>query len=228
MKIKRVVNNKSKLLRIKLIKSRTYKKKHYLQNITLEDMEYRLKKALYVIYSYHINNKQIMFVGNPLQINKEIKKILQNSKHIFIPKDAWINGVITNQNTSFKSLLKKQKKDSTNLSKRLLELKKKSDLIVIMDKEIDANALNESYISRIPVISLNSLLSTLNGKSSYKVPGNFISPKNTVTDNFFYSILLATLSKSNYVKKKFPTITHKLGTTAIFKKQFNRNTTRKK
>lgn len=227
MKIKRILKNKSKLLKIKLIKSKIYKKKLYLQNITLEDIEYRLKKTLYIIYSYHINNKQIMFVGNPLQINKEIKKILTNSKHIFIPKNTWINGVITNQNTSFKSLLKKQKKNSTNFSRRLLELKKRSDLIVIMDKEIDTNALNESYISRIPVISLNSLLSTLNEKASYKVPGNFIFSKNTIADNFFYSILLATLNKANYVKKKFSTISHKLGTTTIFKKQFNRSTTHK-
>jgi ribosomal protein S2 len=228
MKIKPRSNNKSKLLKVKLMQSKIYRKKHHVQNITLEDMEYRLKKALYIIYSYHINNKQIMFVGNPLQINKEMKKLLKNSKHIFIPKDAWINGVITNQNSSFKSLFKKQKGKSTDLSKRLLELKKKSDLIVVMDKNINSKSLDESYIARIPVIALNSKLSPFQEKASYKVPGNFIFPKNVVTNNFFYSILLATLSKSNQIKKKFPSISHKLGTTNVLKKRANRNNIRKK
>jgi ribosomal protein S2 len=226
MKIENESINKSKLLTVKLIKSKIYKKKHYLQNIRLEDIEYRLKKALYIIYSYHIHNKQIMFVGNPLQINKEIKEILQHSKHIFIPKDEWISGVITNQHKSFKFLLKKQKNNSIHISKRLLELKKKSDLIVIIDEEINIKALTESYIAKVPVISLNSVLNTFNKKSTYKIPGNFIISKNTITKNVFYSILLATLSRSNQIKKKFPTISHKLSTTRILKKRFKRKNIR--
>lgn len=228
MKIEKISINKSKLLKIKLIKSKIYKKKHYLQNIFMEDIIYRLKKALYIIYLYHLNKKQIMFVGNPLQINKEIKKILRNSKHVFIPKDAWISGVITNQNTSFKSFLKKQKNERTNLSKRLLELKKKSDLIVIIDEENNTKALKESYISRIPVISLNSSLNPFDKESTYKIPGDFIFHKNIRTNNFFYSILLATLGKSNQIQKKFPNIAHKLDTTKFLKRRSARKNVRRK
>jgi ribosomal protein S2 len=217
MKIKKIQHNHSKLLKLKLIKSKILKKDHIIKNLTVESIESRLKKALKIIYSYHINNKKILFVGNSLNINKEIVKLLQNTNHIFIPKSAWIAGIITNTNPSFKFLLKKSV-DLTKISQRVLQLKKKSDLVVIMDQNLDLIALEESYSSKLPVITLNSNLNPFDNKSSYKVPGNFIFSKNKLKNNFFYSILLSTLKKSNLQKKKFKCLTHKLRTISVFKK----------
>lgn len=217
MKIKKIQINSYKLLKLKLIKSKIFKKDHLIKNLIIEDIESRLKKALKIIYLYHINNKKIIFVGNPLNINKEIIKLLKNTNHIFIPKSAWIAGIITNSNPSFKFLLKK----SINLNKisqRVLQLKKKSDLVVIMDKKLDLIALEEGYSSKLPIITLNSDLNPFDHKSSYKVPGNFILPKNKFKNNFFYSILTSTLKKSNFQKKRFKYLTHKLRTISVFKK----------
>lgn len=221
MKIKNIQNYSYKLLKLKLIKSKILKKYHFEKNLIIESIESRLKKALQIIYLYHINNKKILFVGNPLNINKEIIKILKNTNHIFIPKSAWIAGIITNTKSSFKFLFKKNN-NLTKISQQVLKLKKKSNLVVIMNNKLDNIALEESYSSNIPVISLNSDLNPFDTKSSYKIPGDFIFSKNKLKNNFFYSILLATLKKSNFVKKKFK-LTHKLFTMSVLKKsRYNR------
>lgn len=219
MKIEKIESTSYKLLKLNLIKSKVLKKNHYLKNIKLDDIEMRLKKALYVIYLYHINNKRILFVGNPLNINKEITTLLKNTKHIFIPKSAWIAGVITNQNSSFKSLFK-QDVNITKMSQILLKLKNKSNLVVIIDKNLDQKVLEESYSARLPVISLNSDLNPFDLKSSYKIPGNFPFSKNKLKNNFFYSLLVSTFKKAHRIKKQFPFLSHKLSTTlSILKKK---------
>jgi hypothetical protein len=44
MKIKNIIKYKNKLLKLKLIKTKIYKKKDQLTNTRIEDIEYRLKK----------------------------------------------------------------------------------------------------------------------------------------------------------------------------------------
>jgi hypothetical protein len=218
MKIEKIKSTHYKLLKFNLIKSKILKKNHFLKNIKLDDIETRLKKALYLIYLYHINNKIILFVGNPLNINKEINNLLKSTKHIFIPKSAWIAGVITNQNSSFKSIFK-HNVNINKMSQILLKLKNKSNLVIIMDKDLDKKASEESYSSRLPVISLNSDLNPFDIKSSYKIPGNFIGSKNQLKNNFFYSLLISIFKKSHLITKKFPSLSHKLSTIALLKKR---------
>lgn len=218
MKTEILKNNKHKLLKLKLIKSKILKKKHFLNDITLENIELKIKKALYLIYLYHLNNKRILFVGNPLNINKELTKFFIKTKHIFIPKSSWIAGVITNQYSSFKSHFK-QESQINKISKRLLQLKKKGDLIVIIDQQVEMQTLNESYIAKLPVISINNNLTSFDEKSNYKIPTNLVSSKNKINNNLFYSLLLTTLKKAQLVKKKFSFLTHKVKiTSSILKK----------
>lgn len=215
MKIKKIINS-YKLLNLKLIQSRILKKNHFKENITIENVVFRLKKILKIIYLYHINNKRILFVGNPLEITKELVSILKNTKHTFIPKSGWIAGsIVTNNTISFK--LTFNKSVDSQISKKLQKLKKKNDLIVILDEKSDLIALNESYVNDIPIISLNSNLNPFNFKPSYKIPGNFILLKKKLKNNFFYSILLSTLKKANKIQKNF-SVAHKLLTTSVFKK----------
>lgn len=208
MKIKKLKHKNYKLLKFNLLKSKIFKKNHYFNNITLEDIEFRLKKIFNLIYLYHITNKKILFIGNPLIINNKIQQIFSKTKHVFIPSTSWLTGMITNQNFYFKSILKKNNNVLINsISKKILQLKKKSDLILIMDKELNNKALEESFKSQIPVITLNSDLNIFNNKINYKVPGNFILSKNNFKNNLFYSILISIFKRSNYVKNKFK---HKL------------------
>lgn len=215
MKVKKIIHN-YKLLNLKLVKSKILTKSHLKENITIDNVGFRLKKILKLIYLYHINNKRILFVGNPLNINKELINIFKNTKHTFIPKSAWVAGSITTNNMiSFKFSLNKNV--TSQISKKLQKLKKKNDLVVIIDENSDLIALEESYSNDIPVISLNSNLNPFSFKPSYKVPGNFIFLKKKLKNNFFYSVLVATLKKSIKIKKNF-SLTHKLLTHLVFKK----------
>jgi ribosomal protein S2 len=205
MKIKKIQRNKRyKLLKFNLIHSKIIKKNHLKIKISADDIETRLKKALKLIFFYHVSNKKILFVGNPLNINKEISKLLNKTKHIFIPNDAWTFGMITNViDFSFPSyFFKKEKKNLNILCHKIAKIKKKSDLVVIIDENNEVQALKESYSTRLPVITLNSNLNPFEDKPSYKIPGNFICSKSKTKNNFFYLILLTTLKKAQKIKKK--------------------------
>jgi len=203
MKIQKIVSSKYKLLSFKLIKTKTYKKN---QNnfIKIEDISNRLKKALHIIYKYHTNNKRILFIGGPVITNTRFKEFIRNTKHILIPKAVWMDGIITNQDSCFKYLSKNQKNINNKISETLFQMKKKSDLIVILNSKSNMSALNESYLARIPVVSLNCDLDILDLKSNYKVPGNFKFIEKKIRDTLFYSLLIATLkkaTKNNKVQK---------------------------
>jgi ribosomal protein S2 len=202
MKIKNIIKYKNKLLKLKLIKTKIYKKKDHLTNTRIEDIEYRLKKALHVIYKYHINNKRILFIGVPVHTDKETKNLINSTKHTFIPESAWVNGIITNKISCSKYLSENPKATANKSSKLLLTLRSKSDLVVVFDKVTDKDALNESYLARIPIISLNCDLNLLENKSTYKIPGNFNFTKKKVRNDFFFSILKATFKKANQLKLK--------------------------
>jgi hypothetical protein len=72
MKIKNIIKYKNKLLKLKLIKTKIYKKKDQLTNTRIEDIEYRLK-ALHVIYKYHTNNKRILLSAYQYTQTKKLK-----------------------------------------------------------------------------------------------------------------------------------------------------------
>lgn len=211
-----------KLLDLKLIKSKIFKKKNYLKNITIKDISFRLRKALHIIYLYHTSKKRITFVGNPLNINKEITKLLQKTDHKFLPTSAWMAGIITNRYNSLKWLFKKERNTLNKISQRLLNFKKRNDLVVILDKDLNSVALNESYKSKIPIISLNNNLNPFDLGSDYKIPGDFLVAKGEIKNNLFYSILVSTFKKAVQTKLKFSNFfREKLSTINTIKKKYN-------
>jgi ribosomal protein S2 len=196
MKINKIKSYNYKLLKLKLIKTKVYKKNH--NNFTkIEDVSNRLKKALHIIYKYHINNKKILFIGTPVDIDIKFQKLLKNTKHVLIPESFWINGLITNQTSCFKYLSKNKEVIDKKMSEILFKIKNKSDLIVILDTLSNSTALTEGHLTRIPVISLNCNINISEIKSSYKVTGNFKFKKKKIRDFFFYSILTAIIKKAN-------------------------------
>jgi ribosomal protein S2 len=199
MKIKKIAQYQNKLLKLKLSQSKIYNKKHYINNTKLEDIEYRLKKAFHIIYKYHVFKKKILFVGIPIRLNQ---KTLKNTGHFLIPETFWRNGLLTNKISFFKHL-SKSKKIKNKVSKFLFQLKKNIDLIVLLNESTNKSAQNESYLAKIPTISLNSELDIQKNKTNYKIPGNFQFFNKKIRDNFFYSILTAILKKGKKTKKFF-------------------------
>jgi len=187
MKLNKINLYKNKILKLKLIQTKIYKK-NYNHFIKIEDISSRLKKALHIIYNYHINNKKIVFIGTPLNISYKFKKLLNKTEHILIPESMWISGLFTNN----------------KISKILFQLEKKIDLIVLLDFNSNKKAINEIYLTKIPLIFLNCDFKTLNNNLIYKIPGNFKFTKKKIRDIFFYLILGATFKKSlkNTLNKK--------------------------
>ena len=190
MKIKTKSKNQYKLLKLKLIKTKIYKKNQIFKFLSLEDIEHRLKKSLQIIYKYHINNKKILFISSFPILNLKLKNILKNTKHLFISQHVWLN--------------KKLKTKQQFLSKKTLLnniLKIKKDLIVILDKLINTNIIKESYNTKTPIIFLGDNLNIFNNKLNYKIPGNFLINKKKINSNFFLTLLKIILKKKLYNKK---------------------------
>ena len=187
MKIKNTIKNQNKLLKLKLIKTKIYKKNYTFTNLKIEDIEYRLKKGLQIIYKYHVSGKKILFISNSLTIKTKIKNLLKNTKHLFVPEYFLSNGVMTNKSPFF---LKESSYDKTS------NLKNKNNLIVILDKQINNDILTECYQTKTPIIFLGSNLDIFNIKSNYKIPGNFVLANKKIKDNFLLALLETTLKKS--------------------------------
>ena len=203
MKITTLKKYKTKLLKLKLLKTKTYKSQKNFDYLLLKNMEARLKKILNIIYRFHIANKKILFIGTPLKLNSQIKQLLKNKKHNFIPESVWINGIITNSKPSFKYLIKQHAINKNKTSKFLFNLKNQADLIVILNKRSNLIALKESLLKRIPIISLNTNYNFLNSNLSvYKTIGNYNFTKKAIRSNIFFLLVSATLQKAEQWKKQ--------------------------
>ena len=186
MKIKNTTKNKNKLLKLKIIKTKIYKKNYTFKQLKIEDIEHRLKKGLQIIYKYHINNKRILFISTSSTLEMKIKNLLTNVKHLFISQYFWLNGQISNKQQFL------SKKISYN---KISKLKNKSNLIVILDKLVDKNIIKESYKAKIPIIFLGDNLNIFETNSSYKIPGNFMLNRKKLRDNFFLVLLKGIIQK---------------------------------
>lgn len=191
MKLKKLTSSyKTKLTKLILINTRIYNKKILFDNIKIEDIAYQLKKGLQIIYKYYINNKRILFIGG-IKDNNTLNR-LNKTKNTWISESEWSSGLLTNNMVN----LKKQA-----ISNKLLQFRKKYDLIVILNCSGNKNIINESYSAKIPTIYLDNTLLNINNECSYKILGNFKFSK-SLRNNFLYSIIIATLNRANNFKNE--------------------------
>ena len=184
MKIKNIKTANLKLTKLKLIKSKSYRN---IKNniIDLNQIELYLKKSLNIIYRYHVNNKTIVFVGIPDYIKKMFKPVLKKSRHVYLNENIWLNGLITNK-VFIQKYIKKNRI-------YIPQIRKKPDLIVILDEKKEEKALKEANCLKIPVISINSNF-LKNSITLYKVPGNF-SFYDKKINNIFLLMIISILKK---------------------------------
>lgn len=186
----------NKLIQLQILKL-YYKKKAYNFKHSLKQIEVHLNKISNIIYKYHITNKKILFIGFP----ENFIKILHNTKHIVIPEHIWFNGMLSNRISNF-SNSNKQMRIPMDIHKLLFKLEKQLDLIIVYNLTNKASAINESYISRLPVITLDKNLDTLKNKATYKTPGNYsFTNEKTQNNELFYSFIKTTLKRAISKKK---------------------------
>lgn len=201
MKLKKIKASKSKLIKFQLIKFKTYKQKKgalnkNVQNKNFEHLELHLKKALQLIYSYHLNNKKIIFIGVPFKLKTKFFIMLKKTKHLFVPESTWIKGVLSNKISIFKYLNQQInsniKNTDTNL-KFLFTIQEKPDLIVLLNQEIESHAFQEAIKLKIPTVAIITGLK-LNKNVLYPIHGNF-EFLNKKFDNIYFLLLKSIFNK---------------------------------
>jgi ribosomal protein S2 len=202
MKINKITKYKHELIKLKLIKDKTYKTQNnnFDVNITIEKTINSLKKALNLIFKYHLFNKRILFVGTPIKMPKILKKTFKKTNHTFIPELLWKRGILTNRLTHVNKFLHNSQLTYKKLFHLLTKTKKRNDLIVIVNS--CTSALNEGYSRRIPIVSIVTPdETTANEKSAYKILGNFDFGNKKIINNLFYFLLNTTVLRATKIRK---------------------------
>lgn len=188
MKLKSIRVKKYKLMRLYLAKYEAYKKSKTLigSDIILDRLEVSFKKALFLIYQYHIYNKQILFIGVPNSTNKKFLYVLCKSNHIFLPRFVWKRGLLGNKESMSKKVL------NFVSFKRSFTLLENPHLIVIFNEEKLYNIVPECRRLCIPILYFGSYNKKLEGVT-YIVEGNFVSRK---MKSFFQFLIYSILKKN--------------------------------
>lgn len=163
----------------------------------LKQIEIHLNKISNILYKYHVTNKRILFLGFPAHFSKTLRE----TKHILVPEFIWFNGMLSNRSLESMGTTEKTQLPK-NIFSLLLKLKKKIDIVVIHNLNTKNTAVQESYLARIPVITLTHRLDILNCKTSYDSFGNYsLKNEKMKNNNFFFSFLKTTLERAKRAKK---------------------------
>jgi len=166
-------------MKVKNLKSYNSLKYFLLKNnknaqkiLDLTFFERNLKQFLKIIYEYHTQNKQILFIGFP---KFKYKRILQKTKHIFMPVKVFKEGFFSN-NLSFAK-----------------DLKNKPDLIIFFNSSKNFNILNELIKFKIPIMFFN-ITGNVKTRIYYKLINNIEFNKNLV--KFYITLIFSVLKIS--------------------------------
>lgn len=167
MKIKKINLKKYLLIKLYLIKYQIYTKKYKnLTNVNIEQLEFNLKQSLNIIYNYHVNKKKICFIGFPYFKSHMIN--YKNLKHDFIPKNTWINGLISNKKMILDPTIFIEKKKFKNY----INFIEKPKLVVFFNPtKKELNIIKELNNIDTPIIIFGNLITQKN--MFYNVSGNF-------------------------------------------------------
>lgn len=173
MKIKKSVNNKNKLLKLKLIKTKIFIKKFTIDALKIEDIEHRLKKNLQVIYKYHLLQKKILFISS--SFITYFSNLLQFTNHEYIvASNSFSNKIV---------------------SKKFLNVTNRYDLLVSLDYLVDENTIKKNFKIKIPIVSMFNDKSVSNIKINYRIFGEFSLLKKKIKDHLLFYLLKSVLKK---------------------------------
>jgi len=159
MKLRNFKIKKYTLMKLYLLKCQAYKTNiKFPIKKALNHLEQCLRQALTLIYSYHSNNKKILFIGFPYLKSKTV--LLKSSNHLFLPKKLWMNGSFSNNVLSIK--------ESKSSTEKKVFSTKKFDLVVFFNATFkDIGVLKE-------LSSLNSPLIVFGGQIFSEFIGNIV------------------------------------------------------
>lgn len=148
------------ILKLHLLKYKTYeqslKKSHsnLITDLTLNQVITDFKKILQVIFQYHTQNKKILFIGLPQNLESKVNK---ETQHVAISKSFNVQGLISNtSSTGLMSVKQESKQNLSNFRLLLPKLANKTDLVVVLSHEKKEAVLKECFIAKIPVINFEA------------------------------------------------------------------------
>jgi len=149
------------ILKLHLLKHRTYEQSagknnstSLITDLTLNETIFNLKKALQIIFQYHIRNKRIFFIGVPTKLEAKINKA---TNHVAIPQDMNIQGFISNSSNKNSISAKQMGNQKVIKFKSLLpKLAKKPDLVVVVAHEKTDAIYKECVVAKLPIINFKA------------------------------------------------------------------------
>lgn len=170
-----------KLLKLKLIQTKTYKKTWIWNSFNIENIEYRLKRSLQIIKKYHTNGKKILFMTS--FSTTKLNDLLKHTKHNV--KNEYFS---TNEKTN---------------NKYFYLAKNNYNLVVIFGDWSNKSFIDESYKKKIPIIFIGQPLNMFDIAINYKIPGNFSFHRKKIRKNLFLLLLKNILTKKYGFKKNY-------------------------
>lgn len=197
MKLKKLKKSRYPNLELQIVKLYS-KKKNFNPKTESKLTETLLHKIANVTYLYHVTGKTILFLGFPTNFNK----ILKTTRHLFVPEFMWHSNMFSGE-ASFSN--KKKANMPKNIFKLKTKLKKKVDLVIINHVDKNKIAFKESYLARIPTITLTEKRDITKIKSSYNSTDsyNFFAEKEENINFFFLFFKTVLLRAKKYNQKKF-------------------------
>lgn len=199
------------ILKLHLLKHRTYEQPSIKNNsmslitdLTLNETIFNLKKALQIIFQYHIRNKRILFVGVPTKLETKINKA---TNHVAISQDMNIQGFISNCSNRNLTSVKQTNNQKTIKFKSLLpKLAKKPDLVVVVAHEKADAIYKECVVAKLPIINFKAEGVSKETWSTYSY-GLQLTHNNSslTTDKNLIFIGLNFLFKVSEIQSKNPT-----------------------
>lgn len=175
-----------KLFRLKLLQPKAHTQTHN-KNLRVEEIEWRLKKSLWIMSKYSEKRKRILFISNSLAIDTQIESMIRKTRHTLLSQYVWTDRIMTKRN------------EKTGLLLSRPELK--YDLIVILDADMKNTNLKVKYVKPCPVVHLNDELNIFDTEFHYKIPGDFFFPENQLMKYNFFIVLLRKIIKKHSKRK---------------------------
>lgn len=191
MKIKKI-SSRNKLIHFQLLKSKIYKKKltqKYFKEIEIDVYKLYFKKIAHIIYEYHVNNKKILFLNFPKNIEKNIKGILLRTKHVCVSLEHFLKNSLNEKNY----LINKNQSSVIN----------KNNFNLILLFSLDLNNLGKLFNSQIPTILITSSSNKTKVNPSYTIPGYFNFIEKQILNNLFLCILKSVFKQAKIKKGMF-------------------------
>lgn len=212
------------ILKLHLLKHRTYEQPSVKNNnmnlvtdLTLNETIFNLKKALQIIFQYHIKNKRILFVGVPTKLESKINR---TTNHVAIPQDLNIQGLISNRSNKNLISAKQINKQKTVQFKSLFpKLSKKPDLVVVVAHEKMDAIYKECAVAKLPIINFKTENTSKETWSTYSYDLQLGNKNSSLTaDKNLFSIGLNFLFKiSDTQSRKLSSLKQPINT-----RKFNR------